>query len=66
MIFRISTRKYINFKNQKQMFFNMIKSLDINFTVKIGNKANILKTTNPFEICRIDIKGKDSLIKYKL
>lgn len=65
-VFAYPYGRFIKVKNQKQMFFDMLRALDINLAVRIGNKANSLKTVNSFEICRIDIKGKDSLTQFKL
>ncbi|WP_164463296.1 polysaccharide deacetylase family protein [Chryseobacterium sp. G0201] len=65
-VFAYPYGKYIKEKNQKEIFFNILKKLGINVAVRIGNKVNSIKTTNPFEVCRIDIKGQDSLIKFKL
>jgi hypothetical protein len=34
--------------------------------LRIGNQINKFPFKNPYEIMRIDIKGEDSLLKFKL
>lgn len=51
---------------EKMKVFSGLKDLGIGFAVRIGNKVNYFPTQTPYELCRIDIKGKDSLIKFKL
>ncbi|WNI34878.1 polysaccharide deacetylase family protein [Chryseobacterium sp. SG20098] len=58
--------KYPQKKHDKLAFFSILKELGIDFAVRIGNKVNYYPTQRPYELCRIDIKGKDSLIKFKL
>lgn len=65
-VFAYPYGKYIKNKSQKKQFFTMMKGLGIDFAVRIGNRINNSKTTNPFEICRIDIKGNDSITRFKL
>ena len=65
-VFAYPYGKHVKAKGQKKIFFNMLKKLEIDFAVRIGNRANGMRNTNPFEICRIDIKGEDSLMRFKL
>ncbi|BFO65075.1 polysaccharide deacetylase family protein [Chryseobacterium sp. KCF3-3] len=58
--------KYPQKKHDKLAFFSILKKIGIDFAVRIGNKVNYHPTQRPYELCRIDIKGKDSLIKFKL
>ncbi len=44
----------------------LLKNLGIEFAVRIGNKINYFPTKEPYELCRIDIKGNESLLKFKL
>ncbi|NIF07913.1 polysaccharide deacetylase family protein [Chryseobacterium sp. Tr-659] len=58
--------KYPQKEIEKSAFFSILKKIGIEFAVRIGNKVNYYPTQHPYELCRIDIKGKDSLIKFKL
>ncbi|SMO86087.1 Polysaccharide deacetylase [Chryseobacterium rhizoplanae] len=58
--------KYPQKKDDKLIFFSILKKIGIDFAVRIGNKVNYYPTRHPYELCRIDIKGKDSIIKFKL
>jgi peptidoglycan/xylan/chitin deacetylase (PgdA/CDA1 family) len=58
--------KYPQKKDDKLVFFSILKKIGIDFAVRIGNKVNYYPTRHPYELCRIDIKGKDSIIKFKL
>ncbi|MDW9379769.1 polysaccharide deacetylase family protein [Chryseobacterium sp. JV558] len=58
--------KYPQKKHDKLAFFSILKKIGIDFAVRIGNKVNYYPTQRPYELCRIDIKGKDSIIKFKL
>lgn len=58
--------KYPKKESEKTILFSTLKNLGINFAVRIGNKVNYFPTNKPYELCRIDIKGKDSLMKFKL
>ncbi|MEJ5050679.1 polysaccharide deacetylase family protein [Chryseobacterium culicis] len=58
--------KYPQKKEDKLTFFSILKKIGIEFAVRIGNKVNYYPTQRPYELCRIDIKGKDSIIKFKL
>ncbi|MBU4537123.1 MAG: polysaccharide deacetylase family protein [Weeksellaceae bacterium] len=54
-----------NGENQNLLFYTL-KKLGIAFAVRIGNKINFFPDKKPYELCRIDIKGGDSLQKFKL
>lgn len=58
--------KYPKKTVEKKKIFSVLKNLGIEFAVRIGNKVNYFPTNQPYELCRIDIKGKDSLLKFKL
>lgn len=58
--------KYPNQKEEKSAFFSILKKIGIDFAVRIGNRVNYYPTQHPYELCRVDIKGKDSIIKFKL
>ncbi|ESU26238.1 putative xylanase/chitin deacetylase [Flavobacterium limnosediminis JC2902] len=50
----------------KSKFKTVLSRNDIKMGLRIGNKINKFPFKNPFEIMRIDIKGEDSLLKFKL
>ncbi|RLJ34354.1 polysaccharide deacetylase [Chryseobacterium sp. 7] len=58
--------KYPNKGKEKSAFFSVLKKIGIDFAVRIGNRVNYYPTRHPYELCRVDIKGKDSIIKFKL
>lgn len=58
--------KYPKKNPEKEKVFSVLKNLGIEFAIRIGNKVNYFPTNQPYELCRIDIKGKDSLLKFKL
>ncbi|OCB78709.1 polysaccharide deacetylase family protein [Flavobacterium crassostreae] len=51
---------------QKTRFVSILKQHSIAFGLRIGNKRNRFPFQNPYEITRIDIKGQDSLLRFKL
>ncbi|WP_126652526.1 polysaccharide deacetylase family protein [Chryseobacterium aureum] len=58
--------KYPNKGEEKSAFFSVLKKIGIDFAVRIGNRVNYYPTRHPYELCRVDIKGRDSIIKFKL
>ncbi len=58
--------KYPKKNFEKSELFSVLKRIGIIFAVKIGNKINYFPSTKPYELCRIDIKGKDTLKNFKL
>lgn len=59
--------KYPKNKGEKQQsFFETLKKSDIEYALKIGNKINFFPPKSRYELSRIDIKGSDSLLRYKL
>ena len=58
--------KYPKKNPEKAAFFSVLNKIGIEFAVRIGNKINYFPTKKPYELFRLDIKGKDSLIKFKL
>ncbi|MFZ4931891.1 polysaccharide deacetylase family protein [Chryseobacterium sp. Mn2064] len=58
--------KYPDKNSEKSRFFSILNKIGIDFAVRIGNKINYFPTRYQYELCRVDIKGKDSFIKFKL
>lgn len=50
----------------KSKFTAVLQRNNVNFGLRIGNRVNKFPFKNPYEIQRIDIKGEDSLLKFKL
>jgi peptidoglycan/xylan/chitin deacetylase (PgdA/CDA1 family) len=50
----------------KSMFINELLVQDVAFGLRIGNRLNLLPFKNNHELNRLDIKGEDSLLKFKL
>ncbi|TRX36886.1 polysaccharide deacetylase family protein [Flavobacterium sp. ZT3R18] len=50
----------------KLMFNTVLEQNNIKAGLRIGNRINKFPFKNPYEIMRIDIKGEDSLLKFKL
>lgn len=50
---------------QKEAFFNLLKKNNIKFAFRIGNRINRFPFANKYEIQRIDVKGHDSLFRFK-
>jgi peptidoglycan/xylan/chitin deacetylase (PgdA/CDA1 family) len=54
-------------KNPEQTeFFNCLHKHQMAFGLRIGNRVNSFPFKNNYEVQRIDIKGEDSLTKFKL
>lgn len=51
---------------KKSKFKSVLSQNDVKMGLRIGNKINKFPFKNPFEIMRIDVKGQDSLLKFKL
>lgn len=51
---------------KKSRFKEVLTQNDIKMGLRIGNKINKFPFKNPFEIMRIDVKGEDSLLKFRL
>lgn len=58
--------KFPRKREEKKKFFQLLNHLGIHFAVRIGNKINRFPLKSRYELCRIDIKGNDSLLKFKL
>lgn len=58
--------KYPKKNPNKQAVFSVLQHLSILYAVRIGNKINFFPSRKSYELCRIDIKGKDTLINFKL
>lgn len=50
---------------EKENFNTILKANNIRFGLRIGNRSNVFPFKNKFEIQRIDIKGEESLFKFK-
>jgi peptidoglycan/xylan/chitin deacetylase (PgdA/CDA1 family) len=50
----------------KSIFNTILQQNNIKAGLRIGNQINKFPFKNPYEIMRIDIKGEDSLLKFKL
>ncbi|RVT76604.1 polysaccharide deacetylase family protein [Flavobacterium sufflavum] len=49
----------------KSMFTTVLRQNNVKVGLRIGNRINKFPFINPYEIQRIDIKGEDSLLKFK-
>jgi peptidoglycan/xylan/chitin deacetylase (PgdA/CDA1 family) len=50
----------------KKLFFKILKANNIAFALRIGNRVNKFPLKHPYEVQRLDIKGEDSFLKFKL
>lgn len=50
----------------KIRFQNLLRENKVEMGLRIGNRLNRFPFKNPYEITRIDIKGEDSLLNFKL
>ncbi len=50
----------------QKAFFQSLKKHNILYGLRIGNRVNSFPFSNNYEVKRIDIKGEDSLLKFKL
>jgi peptidoglycan/xylan/chitin deacetylase (PgdA/CDA1 family) len=57
---------YPKMEPNKTSFKSVLKRNNVKMGLRIGNKVNKFPFKNPYEIMRIDIKGDDSLLKFKL
>lgn len=51
---------------KKSRFKSVLQQNNIKMGLRIGNKINKFPFKNPYEIMRIDVKGDDSFLKFKL
>ncbi|MBC7524973.1 MAG: polysaccharide deacetylase family protein [Flavobacterium sp.] len=51
---------------QKKVFFKILEENSIKMGFRIGNKVNTFPFKNKYEIQRIDVKGQDSFLKFRL
>jgi len=58
--------KYPKKNPGRNVFFSILKAHGIAYGLRIGNRINTFPFKNNYEIQRIDIKGEDSLSKFKL
>lgn len=50
----------------KDALHKIFQKLDIRYAVRIGNKINPFPTEQKYELCRVDIRGNDSLFRFKM
>mgnify|MGYP001813100920 FL=1 len=58
--------KFPKIEPSKTEFFNILKANGIAYGLRIGNRVNSFPFKNDYEIKRIDIKGEDTLQRFKL
>ncbi len=51
---------------KNSLFITVLKQNNIKAGLRIGNRINKFPFKNPYEIMRIDIKGEDNMLKFKL
>ena len=51
---------------KKTQFFEELKKQNIAYGLRIGNRLNKLPLKNNYELNRLDIKGEDSLFKFRM
>ena len=51
---------------EKTQFFEELKKQNIAYGLRIGNRLNKLPLKNNYELNRLDIKGEDSLFKFRM
>jgi peptidoglycan/xylan/chitin deacetylase (PgdA/CDA1 family) len=51
---------------KKTQFKRVLQHNNVKMGLRIGNKINSFPFKDPYEIMRIDVKGSDSLLKFKL
>ena len=51
---------------QKTQFFEELVKQNIAYGLRIGNRLNKLPLKNNYELNRLDIKGEDSLFKFRM
>ncbi len=57
---------YGSFPKNDANFFKILEKTDIEYGLRIGNKANFFPTKTPYQLCRIGINGSDSLLTFIL
>ena len=50
----------------KTKFINILQNNNVKIGLRIGNRVSKFPFNNPYEIKRIDIKGEDNLLRFKL
>lgn len=50
----------------KRALHAIFEKLDIRYAVRIGNKINRFPTEKKYELCRVDIRGNDNLVRFKM
>lgn len=50
---------------EKTMFFEILRTYNMKYALRIGNRMSQYPFSSPFEINRIDIKGTESMLGFK-
>ena len=58
--------KYPRRNPDKELFFNTLAQYKVAYGLRIGNRVNKFPFKNNYEIQRLDIKGEDTLKKFKI
>jgi len=53
-------------KKKKENLFDILKKMGIRYALRIGNGMNVLSFNKPYEIKRINIRGSDSFLEFKV
>lgn len=51
---------------QRSQFYKLLKRNGIQMGLRIGNAVNTFPFKNPYEIKRIDVKGEDTLLRFRI
>lgn len=65
-VFAYPYGKFPKDKSTKKKLFALFQNLGIEYAVRIGNKVNLFPARSPYFLCRIDVKGSDSLRRFRL
>jgi len=57
--------KYPGETEEKEAFFDLLRTQNFKFGLRIGNRLNKFPFKEPFEIQRLDIKGEYSLARFQ-
>ena len=59
-------QQLIKSSNENKNFKLALKKHNLDYGFRIGNRLNIFPFKDDYEIQRLDIKGEDSIFKFKL
>lgn len=54
------------FPKNNPAFFEMLKKHGIKYALRIGNRVQLFPFKKPYEVCRINVEGGDSLQRFKM